>query len=93
MRKREQFAVSLRKEKRSAIIAKKRRGLLSGRMGQQQPQPRAGENRDQSNPEYGGYHKFTNENQAMFDQLIRDIAPNFQGISDPVSISYDFVLI
>ena len=76
MRKREQFAVTLRKQKTKNIIAHKRRRLMQGLANQTSLlQADDQSNQDVGRPEYSGYPKFNTENQAWLAQLVNEIAP------------------
>jgi Zn-dependent peptidase ImmA (M78 family) len=63
MRKREQFAVSLRKQKTKDIIAHKRRRLLDSVAEKSEVCMMSSSiNADRSLPEYSGFYKFNKDN-------------------------------
>lgn len=83
MLKREQFAVSLRKQKTKNLIAQKRKRMMkcigataaaaASVAGLQMDESVA--NDDIRRPEYVGYSKFKAEGQQLFNQLLAQIAP------------------
>ena len=79
MRKREQFAVSLRKVKTKEIISQKRRRMLESRS------ETTHTSLDQTNPGYCGYGKFLGDNADYLNQLMAAIAPDFHKKGDIVS--------
>ena len=84
LRKREQFAVSLRKKKTQSIIKNKRRRMLESRAnGIAHGQSLTDCNKDKKSPEYSQYHKFAD--QAHFTSLVKEIAPEFQALPGVVS--------
>ena len=73
MRKREQFAVSLRKAKTKEIIAHKRRRLIQAALDQQHHTgiDMTGQlSADMSCTVYDGYYKFNKDSGAWRDQLL-----------------------
>ena len=85
LKKREQFAVSLRKQKSKAVVKQKRMKLLST-LEMQRMQEQNGGSRvpsssmqvclDRSNAEYFGYYKF-DEDPELFKKLVNEISPTF----------------
>ena len=93
MRKREQFAVSLRKQKTKDIIAHKRRRLLDSVAEKSEVCMMSSSiNADRSLPEYSGFYKFNKDNQAWLGQLLTEIAPDFAKCDDQVSLSSRFAV-
>ena len=79
MRKREEFAVSLRKQKTKAIIATRRRRMIES-ISEQSTSVIVGQGQvsaDITRPAYHGYYKFSRENSAVLTQLLHEIAPAF----------------
>ena len=73
MKKREEFAVKLRREKTQKLIKEKRLKLQTQK-----------DNDDQS-PDYAGFEKFNND-QALYQKLISEYAPSLVNeSSEPVS--------
>ena len=95
MRKREQFAVSLRREKTKQIVSAKRRRLIA--LTSIAPDDTSGltfscpemtpEQREKclnlSSPEYNGYFKFVD--RAFFQQLVLEVAPSFDFKGHPIT--------
>ena len=79
MRKREEFAVSLRKQKTKAIIATRRRRMIDS-ISEQSNSAIVGQGQasaDITRPAYHGYYKFNRDNSAVLTQLLNEIAPAF----------------
>ena len=96
LKRREEFAVSLRKAKKNSIIAAKRmrrtqqheQNLMSAQM----LQNLIDSNRDKGNITYQDYYKFI-EDEKWYEQLVDEIAPgfnnkvNFDTVSETIKIS------
>ena len=94
MRKREKFAVSLRKQKTRDIISAKRRRLLDSNntllrgSDQAQINGSAGKfvniSHDVTRPEYSGF--FSKDEAQLVGKLLSEIAPDYHNQEDEVSV-------
>ena len=81
MKKREQFAVSLRKQKTRQIVQEKRikREKNMANMKSQEEQ-----NSQKANPNYDGYERFRLD-PGQYRKLLEEMGLDMSGINDPVS--------